>query len=145
MKNTNRNGHDGVARRRCKPFIVLRQKCCDYYLRGICPMARKRSGKILHIPIFNSEEDFIVIPREVRDWKFSRYAISMRLRNLLCEHSFEELGDLHRHRLSDMAKWRGWGKMSLLELLALVKNLQQSHGDRHRRQADPDMEMGYEI
>ena len=72
------------------------------------------------LPLRNSPEDFIRIPRLMRTQLLDDAPISTRMRNVLTTAGYRSLGDLHGHRLSELERLRNCGKESLLELQAFI-------------------------
>lgn len=77
------------------------------------------------MPRQDSEADYIVIPPTVREWSLSDFPFSTRLKNILASRVCARLGDLHGLRYSRILRWRNIGGVTLRELIAFVKIVQQ--------------------
>jgi hypothetical protein len=83
------------------------------------------------LPRRHQPEDFIVVPPTARAWELSAFPLSTRLTYILAGRECRRLGDLHGLQYSEILKWRNVGQVTLRELMALIKSVQQ--GDWNRR------------
>ena len=117
-----------MKKKATKPATRWKPKACGFCVPGSCPVETSR-GLRLHFPAPGRPGDRLIIPREVWRQDFSRYALSVRLRNLLGVAGIGRLGDLDGRQLSQLLRLRNWGRVACLEVLGLVRHLQ--HGNWH--------------
>ena len=127
-----------------EPAVRWRPKACGFCVPGACPLAAI-GGMHRDFPKPRQLGDWLLIPQEVRQWDFSRYELSTRLRNLMAAAGIERLGDLHGRQLTKLLRLRNWGHGACLELLGLVRHLQHGNWRVHLSQTPAPAEMDFEI
>jgi hypothetical protein len=94
-----------------------------------CPRFATSWMPVMELPQCNSPSDFIFIPPYVRHWELSRFSMSARLANILGSLGYQVLGDLHGARVSDFSDRRNCGRVTMLELVRLIRNVQEGNWD----------------
>ncbi len=110
----------------------LKMHRCAFYRALVCPLANRMPLVSGDLPARNSPGDFIFIPYEVRPWELSRFTVTARLEHALGYMNCRTLGDLQGRRLSDIGRWRNCGRVTLRELIRLVRNLQEGNWSNWR-------------
>jgi hypothetical protein len=97
------------------------------------------------LPRPGSMADQIVMPVAARPMPISSFAMSSRLEHLLGWKECRTLGDLNGLRFSEVARWRNCGRMTLLELLGIIRCLQHGNWDAHYKPYTWKMAGDYEV
>ncbi len=145
MKKSRQNGRTALTGRRFKPLAGLKLRPCGFSFQGVCPLESDHPRARVHLPLAGSMADYISIPAAARGLELSDLPMSLRLKNVLGWKACHVLGDLDGVRFSELARWRNCGKVTVLELMGIVRCLQ--HGNWHAgKRPDPgDMAGNFEV
>jgi hypothetical protein len=97
------------------------------------------------MPWPGSVADYIVIPAVALEMPVSSFALSMRLQNVLGWKECRVMGDLDGLRFSEVARWRNCGKVTVRELLGIIRCLQHGNWKARPKPDTRDMAEDFEV
>jgi len=106
-----------------------RSPACPFHPQQYCPRLAGDGPENFRRPGRVPPPDYIAVPPWIRAWELSRFVISSRLRHVLGEMGCRVLGDLHGRRMSQMLRWRNFGKKSAAEVVVLLLRIHEGRWD----------------
>jgi hypothetical protein len=145
MKKSRQNGWAAVTGRRFKHLAGLKPRPCGFSFQCVCPLESEHTRGRVKLPLAGSMADYISIPAAARRFELSELPMSVRLKNVLGWKACRLLGDLDGVRFSELARWRNCGKVTVLELMGIVRCLQHGNWQSGKKPDPEDMAGNFEV